>query len=141
MIVRVEVPEGVPATVGLPPPEPLPVIPAQAPVKAARTTAPRAAMRRRLLANAVTAMAAKAMAYRHNSCHDKGPRRNATGGAKLVLGAVVKVTVAVEAVKPFRVTTVGEAEQVELVGAPLQARETAWLNPPMGFTLIVNVAD
>ncbi len=33
---------------------------------------------------------------------------------------------------PFGVTDVGESVQVELAGAPVHVRATAWLKPPAG---------
>jgi hypothetical protein len=58
--------------------------------------------------------------------------------AVLTLVAIVKV--AVDALVPLGVTEVGLMLQLACCGAPEQARVTAWLNPPAGVTLIVDVA-
>ena len=53
----------------------------------------------------------------------------------------MKVTVAVEVFAPSTVTDEGETEQLAIGGAPLQPKETAWLNPPAGLTVSALVAD
>ncbi len=58
--------------------------------------------------------------------------------AELTLVAMVRV--AVDAAAPLGVTDVGAMLQVACSGAPEHARLTAWLNPPVGVTLIVDVA-
>jgi hypothetical protein len=53
---------------------------------------------------------------------------------------VAIVRVAVDALVPLGVTDVGVMAQVECCGAPEQVRLTAWLKPPAGVTLMVDVA-
>lgn len=56
--------------------------------------------------------------------------------------AVVEIETATEeAVVPFSVTWFGEMLHIDSVGAPLQERETCWLNPPSGLTRTVRLAD
>jgi hypothetical protein len=54
---------------------------------------------------------------------------------------VVMVTVAVAAFVPLGVRGEGETLHVAFEGAPEQASDTAWLNPPCGVTLSVKVVD
>lgn len=50
------------------------------------------------------------------------------------------VTLADTGVEPsVEITDVGDTVQVELAGAPLHTNATAWLNPPTGLTVSVEV--
>ena len=49
-------------------------------------------------------------------------------------GLVVEtVTVTDAGMLPLGMTLLGETEQVDCAGAPLQLKDTAWLNPPTGL--------
>jgi hypothetical protein len=62
------------------------------------------------------------------------------GGPTMAGAAVPTVTVAVTGVTPsLGVTDAGELLHIACVGAPVQARATAWLNPPAGVTVTVKV--
>lgn len=54
---------------------------------------------------------------------------------------MVTVTVACAALTPSGVTDPGATEQEACSGAPLQLKDTLWLNPPMGATFKVYVAE
>lgn len=56
-------------------------------------------------------------------------------------GVVLIVKVAEAMFDPSRVTEPGEISQVALLGAPVQARVAAWLNPPTGESDTVAVAE
>jgi hypothetical protein len=56
-----------------------------------------------------------------------------------VFTSVSIVKIAVDTLAPVGVTDVGEMLQLACLGAPEQVRLTAWLNPPAGVTLIVDV--
>jgi hypothetical protein len=48
--------------------------------------------------------------------------------------AVVTVTAAADADAPVSAMQLGDTEQVDCVGAPLQLSVTVWLNPPPGVS-------
>jgi hypothetical protein len=56
------------------------------------------------------------------------------------LPAVVTETVTDAGVEPESAMELGESEQVEPSGAPLQVSDTIWLNPAIGLTAIAYVA-
>jgi hypothetical protein len=74
---------------------------------------------------------------RHRNMRVSGVEDGGVTTAGLV---VAIVTMALTGVTPSDgVTDVGAAVQVELAGKPVQARAAAWLNPPVGVTVILKV--
>jgi len=53
--------------------------------------------------------------------------------------AEFKVTVVDSEPEPLRLTTLGEIEQVEFAGAPLQVRDTFPVRPPIAVSVIWNI--
>jgi hypothetical protein len=75
------------------------------------------------------------------ACHDGGGNFNSEAG-DLTREAlcVVIVTVATTGVTPsVGVIDAGDTAQVDMEGAPLQLRATAWLKPPAGVTVSLSV--
>jgi len=56
-------------------------------------------------------------------------------GATPELAAVVTVTATFDADVPLSVIEVGDTEQVDRLGAPVQMNVTFWLNPPAEATV------
>jgi hypothetical protein len=134
--VIVELPAGVPV---LPPPEELLPPPPQPHTKRNTRTSEltaRTGVRARRWGISVSINTDRMRAMQKRTSLDAG-----IDGKRLLVtmverAVVVTVRVAVAAA-PFGVTLVGDSEQVTAVGAPLQARLTAELKPPLGVTEIV----
>ena len=75
------------------------------------------------------------------ACHAGGGNLNSEAGGLTSEGlCVVMVTVATTGVTPsLGVSDAGDNAQFDIEGAPLQLRATAWLKPPAGVTVSLNV--
>src|SRR5580698_1792970 len=131
--VIVELPAGVP--VPLPPEELL--LPPQPQTKRNKRTSELTARRGiRTLRWIVNVITDRMRAIEKRNSLDAGIDGNRLFVTMVDCAVVVTVRVAVAAA-PFGVTLVGESEQVAAVGAPLQARLTAELKPPLGVMEMV----
>ena len=144
VMVSVKVPAGVPLGArgagAAPPPPPQPT--------QTRTRSNETPSANRVRCLGFTAKLAAAKTSRHAN-HGSAPGGHLPGeggawgarGRTNVLAVVVTVALAVAGLVPSDVTELGETEQVAAVGAPVQLKETACLNPLVGETARSNVVD
>jgi hypothetical protein len=133
VMVIVELPAGVPV---LPPPLEEPLLPPQPQMKrkkrASELTATRGIRTRRFC------VSVNRITDRMNATEKirslKGGIDGIRSPTRMFERAVVVTVTVAEAAAPFGVTLVGDTEQVAAMGAPLHARLTAELKPPLGVT-------